>query len=89
MTRAWYTLNSQLDVSKEKELHRLEQHHDIKGELTNAIRWARLYGGSAALIVISGHEDMLSEPLDLDILQPDCFRGLIILDRWMGITPSL
>ena len=87
MTRAWYKLSS---VSGE-ELHalrRLEARHSVKQEITNALRWARLYGGSLALMVIRGDEDRLDRPLDPDILLPDCFRGLLVLDRSQGIEPS-
>ena len=88
MTRAWYRFAS---ARSEEELHALrllETRHSIKQEITNAIRWARLYGGSLALIVIKGEENYLDRPLDMDLLLPDCFRGLLVLDRAQGIRPS-
>ena len=54
MTRAWYTLSTSLPQAALSKLRRLEAKHSIKQEITNAIRWARLYGGSIALIVIRG-----------------------------------
>lgn len=54
MTRAWYTIESQIEGDKLDELKRLEAHHDIQGEITSAIKWARLYGGAACLIVVDG-----------------------------------
>ena len=39
-------------------------------------------------MVVAGQEDMLEEPLDLDMVMPGAFRGLIIADRWNGVYPS-
>ena len=89
MTRSWYTLTGKFDPEDLADLKRLEAKHSVKQELTDAIRWARLFGGSLALMVIDGEGDRLEEPLDLELLPPDCFQGLLVLDRAMGISPSL
>ena len=88
MTRAWYTLSSSVDPEDIHILRRLEARHSVKQELTNALRWARLYGGSLALMVIRGEEDRLDQPLEQEMLLPDCFQGLLVLDRAQGIEPS-
>ena len=88
MTRAWYTLSTSLPQSALMDLHRLEARHSVKQEITNAIRWGRLYGGALALMVIRGEEDKLDQPLDLELLIPECFQGLLVLDRAQGIEPS-
>ena len=89
MTRSWYTLTGKFDPEDLADLKRVEAKHSIKQELTDAIRWARLYGGSLALMVIDGEGDRLDEPLDLELLPPDCFKGLLVLDQTMGVSPSL
>ena len=89
MTRAWYTLKTEMGAEDLEDLRRLEARHSVKQEITNAIRWARLYGGALALMVIRGEERRLSLPLDPDALGPDCFQGLLVIDRAQGITPSL
>ncbi len=89
MTRTWYSLTGNCSPDELADLRRLEARHSVKRELTDAIRWARLYGGSLALMVIRGQETSLEEPLDLDTLFPGCFQGLLVLDRTQGITPSL
>lgn len=89
MTRSWYSLASEIDQNKLDELANLERKHSIKQEITNAIRWGRLYGGAAAVIIIKGQEDMLDQPLDYDMLQPGCFRGLVVVDKVRGIYPSI
>ena len=89
MTRSWYTLTGKLEPEDLEDLRRLEAKHSVRQEMTDAIRWARLYGGCLALMVIEGEGDCLERPLDLDLLPPDCFQGLLVLDRTMGISPSL
>ena len=89
MTRAWYSLSTSLPQEAVNDLRRLEARHSVKQELTNAIRWGRLYGGSIAVMVIRGEEDRLDQPLDMDMLLPDCFQGLLVLDRTQGVEPSL
>lgn len=89
MTREWYSVVSEMDGDKVKELQKLESKHAVQEELTNAIRWARLYGGSACLMVIAGQEDMLDMPLDMELLMPGCFRGLLVIDKTMGLEPSI
>ena len=88
MTRAWYRLSSSVNPEEIHVLRRLEARHSVKQELTNALRWARLYGGSLALMVIRGEEDRLDQPLEQEMLLPDCFQGLLVLDRAQGIEPS-
>ncbi len=89
MTRAWYSLSTSLPEDDLHDLKQLEARHSVKQEITNAIRWARLYGGSMAVIVLRGEEDRLDQPLDPDLLLPNCFQGLLVLDRAQGIVPSL
>ena len=89
MTRAWYKLSSSLSEDELHELKRLEVRHSVKQEIANAIRWARLYGGSLAVIILRGEEDRLDQPIDYDLLMPDCFQGLLVLDRTMGVSPSM
>ncbi len=88
MTRAWYRFSAPLPEEDLEILRRLEARHSVRQELTNAIRWARLYGGALALMVIRGEENRLSEPLDPAFLLPGCFRGLLVLDRSQGLEPS-
>ena len=67
MTRAWYKLSAALPDADLHALRRLEARHSVKQEITNALRWARLYGGSLALMVIRGEEDRLDQPLIPDL----------------------
>ncbi len=89
MTRAWYTLTAEFPSEDLEKLKRLEARHSIRQELTDAIRWGRLYGGALAVIVIRGDAERMDQPLNLEWLAPDCFQGLWVLDRATGISPSL
>ena len=89
MTRAWISLTADFPEEDLKDLNALISRHSVKQELTDALRWARLYGGSIALMVIRGQAGMLDQPLDLEALPPDCFQGLLVLDRASGVSPSL
>ena len=89
ITRSWYTLSPGPPPEDLEVLQRLEAHHEIRREITNAIRWARLYGGACALMVLRGQEDQLSLPLDPDRIAPGDFQGLLVRDRVEGVEPSL
>ena len=66
MTRKWYKLTTSLDADVLRSLQRLEAKHSVRQEITNAIRWARLYGGSIAVMVVRDYADSLAEPLVLN-----------------------
>lgn len=59
----------------------------VRRSIIEAIKWARLYGGAAAIIMIDGQDDNLAEPLHIRDIMPGSFRGLFVLDRWSGIYP--
>ena len=86
MLREWYELK---DAAPDqlKALHRAEQRAGLRRCISTGLKWGRLYGGAAGLILIAGQTD-LSQPLDPDSIQPGSFRGLYILDRWQGISPE-
>ena len=74
------------------ELHKIEEEirsTHLRESILEGLRWGRLYGGAAAIIMISNQEEDLSEPIDIDNIMPGSFRGLYIVDRWSGIYPSL
>ena len=89
MTRAWYRLSTDMEDDDINIMRRAEAKHSIKQEIANAIRWARLYGGSIAVIALRGQEEILDQPLDMDSIAPGDFQGILVLDRTQSITPSL
>ena len=75
MTRGWYTLAGALPPQRAEDLRRLEARHESRREITSAIRWARLYGGACALMVLRGQERRLAEPLDPEEILSGGFSG--------------
>ena len=88
MLREWYTLTGRFNPDELKLLNQLERKTGLRSRLNEGLRWGRLYGGAAGLIMINGQED-LSQPLDIDLVYPGSFKGLYVLDRWQGISPNL
>jgi len=89
MTKNWFQVQSQMPPDDARQLERLERVVNLRMKLIEGLRWGRLYGGAAGVIMIAGHEDILDEPLDLDMVMPDSFKGILILDRWSGVYPML
>jgi hypothetical protein len=90
MTRSWYTLSSaKIDETDLNLLRTLEAKHSVKQEITNGIRWGRLFGGSIAVMVINGDEERMDQPLKLKEVRPGSFKGLYVMDLTQGITPSI
>ena len=87
MLREWYDLGG-ISPQEQESLAREERRTGLRERIGEGLRWGRLYGGAAGLILIDGQED-LSRPLDLELVYPGAFRGLYILDRWQGVTPDL
>lgn len=88
MLREWYKLKGNVTPEMQDALDRVERQTRTRARLNEGMRWGRLYGGAAGLILIKGQED-LSKPLDLDMVFPGSFHGLYILDRWQGVTPNM
>lgn len=89
MTKAWAKLDCQVSPEDIAKFDRTISRTQTPARVRKAIKWARLFGGAGALMVIDGHEDRLDEPLDLDDVMPRSYKGLIVFDRWSGITPGL
>jgi len=88
MLRAWPRILSDLEPDDIKAFDRTLARTAVQSVLGLVMKWARLFGGAGALMVIDGHENSLDQPLDLDTVNPGSFKGLIPFDRWSGITPT-
>lgn len=85
MARGALTVKAQWEPGRTDELLRAYRRTGCPGRLSDAIKWARLYGGALAIILIDGDE--LAEPLDISLIEKGSFRGLYVLDRWQ-LSPS-
>lgn len=85
MTRAGAKISSSLTPEQIQKLTRGASKLGIWASLCQAIKWARLFGGSVAFIVIEGQDPMT--PLRLDTIRKGQFKGLMVLDRWLMSPP--
>lgn len=88
MIKNWVNITTQLKPEELKRLDKLIGKTRVKRDLLRALKWGRLYGGAGAVMIIEGQEDTLDKPLDYDYILPGSFKGLIVCDRWTGLTPS-
>lgn len=88
MLKNWLTIESELDPKKIKQFDKVIDSTGTRAKILDAMTWGRLFGGAACVMIIDGHEDKLDKPLDLDDVTPCSFRGLLVFDRWSGITPN-
>lgn len=88
MVRAWPRLTSEIDPKDLGRIDRAIRDTQTKSQMLLALKWARLFGGAGALIVIEGQENILDEPLNLESIEIGAFKGVIPFDRWSGIQPK-
>jgi phage-related protein (TIGR01555 family) len=87
MLKNWIQVVSEL---KPEQIDKFDRAIDATGtqeKLLTAIKWARLFGGAGAIMIIEGEDD-LSKPLQLEEVPLHGYKGLLVFDRWSGITPS-
>jgi len=89
ITRKWFTLTGTISPKHIQELEQVQTNTALRESVNEGLRWGRLYGGAAGLIMIRGQEHLLDRPLDLGAILPGTFQGLYVLDRWCGIAPEL
>ena len=88
MLRKWISFRSQVEPQQVDAFERAVDDTSTVSQVLEALRWARLFGGSGALMVIDG-QDNLEKPLDLNTVELGSYRGLLVFDRWSGIQGSL
>ena len=88
MLKNWIKITSNIEPSQIKKIESTVRKTGTKRKLKEGLKWARLYGGAAGLILIDGQDD-LSEPLDYDLIMPGSYKGLLVFDRWSGIYPDI
>ena len=89
MTKKWFAPAGAVGPEHLKELERVQRVTALRERVNEGLRWGRLYGGAAGLIMIRGQEGMRGQPLELESIYPGTFQGLYILDRWQGVVPGM
>lgn len=88
MLKNGYKIITEMDPKKLDEVYKIERQTRLYSSILEGLRWGKLYGGAGGLILIDGDEDNLDQPIDYDTIMPDSFKGLLIADRWTGISPN-
>ncbi len=88
MCRNWITVKTQVDPMQLEQLDKLWRTRRLKERILDGLKWGRLYGGAVGLLMIEGHEDILDQPLDFDMIMPGSFKNIMVVDRWAGAYPS-
>lgn len=89
ITKKWFTIKGDISPEDLNKFDKLYRNTHLIKSVNEGLRWGRLYGGALGIIMIKGQTDDLSEPLDCDLITPDSFLGLFIVDRWIGAYPSI
>jgi phage-related protein (TIGR01555 family) len=90
MTKAWINITSDITPEAQDAIDKFERNAKVRAKITEGLKWGRLFGGAAGLMMIDGmDEDSLMEPLNLDTVMPGSFKGIMIVDRWSGVYPEI
>ncbi len=80
MTRAGVEVTTNEADADIKDLQNSISRLQIWNSMRYLSKWGRLYGGAIGVIQIEGQS--LSSPLDLETIDKDQFKGIVIFDRW-------
>jgi phage-related protein (TIGR01555 family) len=86
MTRAGLQFTGEIDPVEISELETFWNRSGIMEDITDGIRWGRLYGGAIILIMTKGAK--YDQPLNIASVKEGYFLGLSVYDRW-DLTPDL
>jgi len=86
MTRAGVDIRGNVEPEDIEHLERAATSYDIWNAVCDTVKWANLYGGCLAVMLIDGQK--METPLKLETVGKGQFKGLLVLDRWM-VEPSL
>ena len=90
MLKNWITITSSLEPDLLKKIKVELRKMQLLEKIKQGLQWGRLYGGAVGVLLIKGQgsEEKLMEPLELSSMVPGDFKGMMILDRWNGVSPS-
>lgn len=86
MTRAWIDLKGKTKPDDIAKLKRGMTRLRLKQQVSECLRWSRLYGGSVGVLLIDGQD--MKTPLLLDTIRKGQFKGILPLDRWL-VQPTM
>ena len=87
MVREWYYLKS-TTPEQGNAIRAVERSTRLRDRVSTGLKWGRLYGGAAGLILIDGQED-LSRPLDAEAILPGVVHPRPLAGNQPGCRPDL
>lgn len=88
MLKNWITITSGIEPAVEKKISLALRHTQLIDKLKRGMQWGRLYGGALGIMLVKHQGNDLTTPLRLDYIMPGDFAGMLIFDRWNGVSPS-
>lgn len=88
MLKNWITITSGIEPAVEKKISLALRRTQLIDKLKRGMQWGRLYGGAIGIMLVKHQGSNLEQPLRLDYIMPGDFAGLLIFDRWNGVSPS-
>ena len=88
MFKNWIQIVSDIDPQDIEDFDQTIDRTRTQAKLLLAVKWARLFGGAGAVMMIKGDEKRLDTPLIVEDVEPGSYCGLLTFDRWSGITPG-
>ncbi len=85
MTKEGIEMFSKMSPDNIQKLQSMMTELAIWKSLCSTIKWARLYGGAIAVMLIDKAD--YSTPLDVTRVNKGSFKGLVVFDRWQ-LNPS-
>ncbi len=89
MLKNWITLTTEVSPNLLKKVDLELRKTQLIQKLKTGFQWGRLFGGAVGVIIVAGQGADLSLPLDLRLMVPGDFCGVLIFDRWNSVEPSL
>lgn len=89
MLKNWITLTTEVSPNLLKKIDLELRKTQLIQKLKTGFQWGRLFGGAVGVMVIAGQGEDMSLPLNLRLMVPGDFCGLLIFDRWNSVDPSL
>lgn len=89
MTKAGIKITTYLEPDIVKRVMSCIKRRKVEKSLNELVRWGRLFGGAGAVMLIDGQDEILDQPLDINTIMLNDFKGLLVFDRWSGITPCM
>lgn len=86
MTREGVDIKTDAPTDQVQAFNKGQERKRVWSQLCETIKWARLYGGACAFMMIDGQDP--ATPLRPETLGKGQFKGLLPMDRWL-LSPSL